>query len=338
MTRLRIASRCVALALVSCVTGLTACGSGGGNAVVVKVGSRAITEAMVDHWAHAASHGGTFGGVREPPTGGTARQRAIALLISSAWLTGEAERQGILLSGELVDETLAERERENGRFNATLRASGLSRADAELEMKAELAAEALRGGLASRAAQTTPREVAETYRSNLARFRTPEERVVEIITHLPSQATAEALVRRIGTGPRFAHIAYSKVISRSPDAERTPEEAQVANAMLTATPGAVSSPMRYEDSWAVFIVRRKLPQRVEPLSSVHAQVVEEVNLRHQRQSIASFDRAYRARWGAQTTCSTGFIGAGCPQFKGQLGAYEDPFSTGARLFLAKRHW
>lgn len=318
--------------------GLTACGSGDGNAVVVKVGSRAITEGMVDHWAHVVSHDGTFGGIREPLTDGTSKQRAIALLISSAWLTDEAERQGILLSAELVDEMLAERERENGRFKAKLRASGLSPADTRLEMKAELAAEALRGGLASRAAQITPREVAESYRSNLSRFRTPEERVVEIITHLPSRASAEALVHRIGTGPRFAQIAYSKVISRSPNAERTPEETQVANAMLTAKPGVVSSPMRYEDSWAVFIVRRTVPQRVEPLSSVRAQVVEEVNLRHQKQSVIGFDRAYRARWGAQTTCSAGFVGPGCPQFKGQLGAYEDPFSTGLRLFLAKRHW
>jgi hypothetical protein len=322
------------MAALPCL-GLVACGGTASDAVVVRVGSVAITKAAVDHWTGVVERKGAFSGFRGAPHG-SAEQRALALLISSHWLIGEAARLGLSMPEAVIDEALAERAREGPGFQRHLRSSGLRPADVKLQMRAEFASEMIREQLASRASQVSQREVTAFYRANQHMFEKPEERVTDLVENLPSPGAATALVKRIGTGRRFARLAYRERVSRSPSYLGTPEKVRVVDAIFSAAPGRVSDPVMLNHSWSIFVVRKIVRARPQPLAKVRAEVVKALNVARQHEIAASFSMEYEARWRAATTCREGFVGPGCPQQRGLLGAYEDPFSRRAHPLLSEQ--
>jgi foldase protein PrsA len=311
------------------VLGLGACGGADERSVVVRVGDNAITKATVDHWTRIVRRGGAFTGFRGEPHGPTARQRALALLISSGWLIGEASRQGLPVSEQAVRDALRERKQASGEaeFRNGLRATGQTITGVELELRAELALEAIQQGLAGRAEEVTSSEVVDYYRKNPQRFRTPEERVVDIVKKLASPAAATALVRRVGTGKRFARAAYRKRITYAPGVLLGPADKKAVDyAIFAARPGVVSRPMRLEGGWTIFVVRSIIRPRVVSLARAHDSVVALLTQRRQRQITSAFDDAYRVYWTGRTSCRPGYVAPGCAKYRGALEAYEDPFA------------
>jgi foldase protein PrsA len=315
---------------------LAACGGSGvsNGAVVVRVGNLSITKAAVNHWAAVIEHKGAFSGFRGEPHG-SARRRALALLISSHWLIDEAAREGIPVPAGTIGEALTERERASAGFLAHLHATGQTLADVKLEIGAELAAETIREQLAADAGEVTRRQLDEFFRQHRAQFDKPEERIVDLVENLPSEAAAKALVQRAGTGRQFARLAYHERVTRTPGFMRTPEKVKVVDAIFAARPGVVSEPMMLNHHWSVFVLRSTVPAKPQPLSAVRTEVLRFLAVSRQREFASKFDAEYVARWRAKTACRSGFLGPGCPQVEGQLGRYEDPFSLRAHPVLAE---
>jgi hypothetical protein len=312
----------VAVLALACLAG---CGGTAGSSVVVRVGNHPITKTTVEHWVSVIKRGGTFSGFRGPPPSGTPHRRALAFLISSTWLIAEAASKGVSAPGEVIDAALTERQHGGGEFAKRLRATGQTITDIKLEMRAELAIEAIRKKLAAEARRVGRPEVVRFYRQHSSLFRAPESRDVEV-AGAASSAAAKALVRRVGAGDGFARVANRKTILPIPYVQRTPEEASVARAMFAARPGVVSEPMTIDHNWIVFVVRKIMPSRLKPLASARGEVIEQLARLREQALAQRFDREYRARWVAKTKCEPGYVVPGCARSAAALGAYEDPFS------------
>ena len=323
------------LAVLFCFAGLTGCGGVSDSAVVVKVGGQSITKATVDHWASVIGKGGAFDGFRGGPARGTPRRRALTLLISSHWLLGEAARQGVGVSESDLEQAFASRYGGSGELQRRLHATGQTLADVKLELSAELDAEAIREKFAQRAARITPQEVVAFYHDNIDLFHAQDRRTVDVISHLPTAPAATALVKRIGAGRHFARMAERLNVPRLPDSDRTPEDAKAADAMFATPIGVVGGPVRYEHSWIVFVARSEIPGARESLAEVRAEVLARLDLIHQHALQASYDSEFKAWWTARTSCRAGYVAPGCPQFRGSLGAYEDPFSRRAHPLFSE---
>ncbi len=322
---------CVATLAAALAVGIGACGGSGQDAAVVRVGSHAITKATVDHWTRVVRRGGAFTAFRGEPVAGMPRKRAVALLIVSEWLIGEAERERLPLSEQAIDAAVAERTRgeAGAEFRKRLLASGQSVAGYRLELRAELALEAIRRELARRS-RITPAQVAAYYQRNRSSFaEVPEARVVDIIERLPSAAAATALVKRIGSGKRFTQLAYHKRIVLSSGVLNGPASKKAVDyAIFAARPGVVSRPMPLGQGWAVFIVRKISPARGQSFAKVHDAVRASLRETRKREVEGAFKRAFRSEWTARTSCATGYVAPGCAQYHGRLGAHEDPFFEG----------
>lgn len=315
-----------------CVAGLSGCGGVSGDAIVLRVDGHAYSKRAIDHWTAVIRRGGAFVGFRGAPPHGTPRQRAVTLLITSNWLIDEAARQGVAVQSA-AREVLEERER-SSELQKHLRSTGETLVDAELEIEAELAGEAIREKLAAGAARFTPSQLAAFYRANASSFSTLEVRVTDLIENLPSPAAAEALVRRIGTGARFSKRAIRESVSRTPGYMSTPEKVKAVNAIFAAPAGVASRPVRLNE-WTVFVVRKVVPPTPKPLASVRAEVARSFDVQRQHEVAARFDREYISRGYAVTSCHAGWVAAGCPQRKGALASYEDPFSRRAHPLLSE---
>jgi hypothetical protein len=321
---------CALAATAALVGGLAGCWRAPAGVIVARVGERAISKAAVDHWTSVIARKGSFDGVRGEPRG-TARERALAFLISSDWLIGEAAAQGSPVSERAVNEELAGDHYESAELQRTLRQSTQTIADVKLEVSAELALDAIRQRLAERTLQTPPREreVVDFYRRHRSLFHTPAARVTDLLEEQPSASAAAALGRRLGAGSRFAKAAFRERITRTAMFLSTPEKRRALSVIFATRPGVVGRPVLINDSWVVFVVRTVTPPRPESLAEAHADVLRDVENLRRRETAAKFDRGYRARWLAKTRCRTGFVVQGCPQSARPLGRFEDPFSNEA---------
>ncbi len=332
----RRAIGCVVALAALCAGGLTACGGSDPNAVVVRVGDHKISKATVDHWIGVVRRGGAFSGFRIPPPHDTPKRRVLAFLISSDWIIDEAARQGIGISRATVDQALSQREHEGVAFERRLRATGETIADIKLEMKAELAIDAMRTYLASRAGQITPKEIVDYYRANRRRFYTFRHRVVDFL-RAESKPAVEALVRRVGSGRRFTKAGSREDVTFAPDdQQRTAEDASLANAIFAARLGVVSSPMLVDEQWVVFVIRKAIPGVAKSLASVRPEVRRQLDVKRQLEIAAEFEREYLQRWVGRTKCASGYVVPGCSESASSPGPYEDPFSKRAHSLLSER--
>ncbi|HXP36452.1 MAG TPA: peptidylprolyl isomerase [Solirubrobacteraceae bacterium] len=229
---------------------------------------------------------------------------------------------------------MIERQRENTELLEQVRNAGQTIADLKFELKAELAAEALRGKLARRAADVTSGEITTFYRRNPSLFGTGV-RVIDLIENQASAAAATAAVPGLGKERSLGGESLPEHIRREPWLMRTPEKVRVVEAIFAAHPGDVSVPMLLNGSWTVFVVRKVIAGKRTPLAKARAEVIARLGERRQQEIASSFDRSYTARWEARTSCSAGYIGPGCRQAAQPLGPYEDPFSAKGRLLVSE---
>jgi hypothetical protein len=331
---LHIGSRAVGIAAVCGVAAMTAgCAGGAGNTTVVRIGDHAISKAAVVHWTDVLERQGGFTGYRGEAIG-TPRQRALAVLISSDWLIGEAAQQGVPVSEDAVQKALRDREAENTELRAQIRQTGETLADLKLELRSELAAEALRGKLAKRASRIVPAEVVSFYRENPSLFGTGV-RVTDLIEGQSSAAAARAAAPGLGTHRSIGGEAIREHVTREPWFTRSPEKVRAIDEIFAARPGVVGTPVLMNRSWAIFIVRKVIPGKTQPFAKARAEAASRLNERRQERFASEFDRYFTARWKARTSCQAGYVGPGCPQYGRPLGAYEDPFSTQLHLLVSE---
>jgi hypothetical protein len=316
---------CLLSVLVLPVAFLSACGGGSGAAVVMSVGGISIEKTTVAHWTRVFALGGPTSNAGEE-TRGSARTRALSFLIAMDWLIAEAAREGVSPPRSVVDREFRDRKAANGlsEFEEQLRAIGQTTSDARFEIEAELAAKAIGRRLLARAADVTQGDVLGYYRRNISRFRVGEKRMTDLIENLPSPAAAIALVKRIGTGARFAGRALHESLEQETGANVEHDKAEILRAIFAARPGVAGMPMKLNGLWTMFVVRRVIPARVEPLSAARAKAETLLIAKRTRTLTAAFLKSYRSRWTARTSCHTGYVVPGCSQYAGPLQAVVSP--------------
>ena len=288
--------------------------------MVVRVGDVQIGRAVVEHWARAIELGGAATSPLAPARG-TARERALDLLISANWLMGEARDRGLGVSQGAVERGLqgkleslpggrSELEQEIGSAGQTI-------ADVRLEIGAELAAARLRALVSRQAPPVTHAEIAAYYARHLAAFRTPDLRYADLIESIPTRAAALALGRRLGSGARFARMALHEQVARQTPYEATHRDnAALVRTIFAAAPGTVAPPVRFNHRWVIVVVRREAPGRLQPLSELSGKIAMRLQKRAHSATARAFARAFERRWVARTSCRPGFVVRECSQYTG----------------------
>jgi parvulin-like peptidyl-prolyl isomerase len=303
------------------IAGALGCGGGTRVSPVVHVGSVVISRQDVTHWTRAirlrSELGSSFRGLR-----GSFREQALEFLISARWLAGEAAEQGRAVSDAEVERRLQEsvESAPNGEreFERELSSQGRTIADIKLEIKAELASRALSEMVFKRVPPVTQADAAAYYTRHQAEFRVRELRVVDLIESIKTRAAAIALGKRVGTGSRFAGMAFrERVEALTPHEEAQSSNGALVRAIFAAKPGIVSGPASFNKKWVLILVRQIVPARTKPLAAVKEEIVKRLTRQRYRQALKRFAGAFRKKWRARTDCRPGFVVQSCRQFTGQ---------------------
>jgi len=322
-----LAACALALALAA---SLTSCGARGHDEVVVRVGDAPISKATLDHWtslmrpALALSHSSA-----QPDGGRGSRDQALAFLIAAKWLIGEGAEQELRLSDREVERRIEAGEKSGfpggeAELRAFMKATGHTRADLALRVKAELASAELRQKTLQGVPRVTRVDVARYYRSHRGRYAFPEAREVRI-TNRKSAREAVIVMRQIKSGKRFRALLQperwqlpGKVDARHP---REPLPQSIRAARLDVPTG----PVRQGPDYFVFEVKRIVPAGYSTLAQVEETVRRRLEDERKQRALAMFVSALEARWVARTSCRPGYVVQKCGQYTGPR-APEDPFN------------
>ena len=322
LAALRIAGSVAAALLIA--VGVLGCGGGGSRSpMVARVGSVSIDKRTVAHWASIIGRGAIVSTVvdpEQPPS-----RQALALLIYSHWLVGEASRAGQRPSRQALERMVRRQERSMpggaSEFKELLSSSGETLADVEFEAKARWCAVTIARRLDSLATNRAKREasaaaVARFYRVHLARYRLRERRFYDLIERIPSKVKALALARRLGTGPQFAEKASKERPFRPTNFAHLPGQAVVYRAVFAAKVGVLVGPLPLQGAYALFVLRRIAPPRLQTLAEVRAAIERRLLATAERQTRTRWLESFRRRWTASTDCRPGYVVQKCRQYTG----------------------
>ena len=299
--------------------GLTACGVGAHSPVAVRVDGAPIARAAVEHWTKVIARGGLeVGPLRE--TVGAPQQRALDFLIACAWLNREAGKRGLSVHERAVDRQLAEQQAANGgaEFQEALDSTGKSVSDVRLEITAALDAAGIRETLSRNAANISQPEIVGFYKANSARYRLQPRREVDLVENLKSRADAAAFVRRVGSGRRFARVAFHESVDRGYEFGGTTEGQALEKAIFASRIGVLQGPMKVHDFYVLFIVRGITPASIEPLERVRQTIVKQLTARRYQASLSEFRDALRRTWVAKTDCEPNYVVQKCSEYHGSV--------------------
>jgi hypothetical protein len=315
---------------------LSACGQSDSASPITVSGQR-ISRATVTGFAGAIRQGAAFALLSPELSGYT--QQASALLIRYHWLIGEARDQGLGVSGAEATHALSARAAASlggaTVYRATLGETGETEAQAQLALAAEVSAQRLRQKIVESVPRPTGAQIQSYYRSHLARFRVPEERLFSLAERIDGPAELASARRAMVEGHVAAGHHYEaefhellprslvgKPVLSDPDVDRQ----VVTNAIFSTPLGVVGGPLRYYGEKAIFKVTRIIPGYVKPLSAVSAQIAKQLRGEALASARKSFVERWRSKWTAKTQCASGYVVDGCREYHGRHVSEEDPLS------------
>jgi len=307
-----------AVAVSVALAGLSACGAASDPAA--RVGGVRIGKSDVQHWMEVMA-GGPVSGMPSARRRSLRRQ-ALAVLISANWAIGEATAQHLDLSRAEIARQLSAKKRSAFPSGAEelhefQRVTGQTAADLEFEAKAELAGAKLRRAAERKQSAVTQAQVAAYYARHRASFAIPERRDL-LITNRKSPAQVQAIRREVESGRRsFASVSEPAIAERPREPRREGEiETALEKAVYAAKPHALVGPIRKKVDYFVFEVLRIRPASFQSLAQVRSRIERRLAGERRRRAVATFVEAWRKRWEARTTCSSGYVVEGCREHAG----------------------
>jgi hypothetical protein len=361
MARARLVASCViGMAAVALGGGLAACGesaqksSGGSSSppppIVAHVGNAAIPNATLAHWMRAMAPGHVL---PNPPDYSACvahekahesqprtqaleacahefqevRQQALGFLISSQWLIGEAGAEGVPVTRQDVERRLAEKKRSfpnsEAEFGESLKAIDHTLADAELEIEAELAAEAIKRKLIAGEPKLSDGQIAAYYARHIQGYHIPEIRYFGIFENLDSAAQARQLMRDVAAGKSGDRTPLHEKLPRRPFGYYNGEKRTIVEAIFKAPLHVLTGPIRLNNLYFVIEITRIAHPYVQSLAQERTAIAKRLTEARERRTLAAFVAAWRRRWLARTSCQPGFVVQKCRQYSGPEAA-EDP--------------
>jgi hypothetical protein len=158
--------------------------------------------------------------------------------------------------------------------------------------------------------------IASYYAANPRRYEHPEQRYINIVEHLHSEAEARRVEHRFTPGASMESAGVHEVFAKLPASEIVPRKRAILKAIFAAAPHTLVGPLPLNDLWCFFEVSRVIPRTVEPLAQVHDEIAAQLTGERRQRALARAVAAWRRKWRARTHCSPGYVVQKCSEYRG----------------------
>jgi foldase protein PrsA len=257
-------------------------------------------------------------------------------LISSYWLIGGASELGVPVSTHQVQADLERYRRAHFSSEAQLQHSlaGRTLADLALQIRAQLASQAIQQALKDRAERLVGQpQIVAYYKAHRFLYLADGERNVEI-ARTESAAAATKVRSEIESGKSFATVVEKLTTSQPANSNgglvialklHVYGEPNLNEAIFTTAPGVLSGPINTWFGYFVFRVTKITANRESPLAEVQASIRRQLVSPLERRALSAFIAHWTTTWTGQTVCSKGDLVPKCRGFSGSpADHFEEP--------------
>ena len=332
----KLVALCAALAVVAAVAG---CGDEGvpGNAVAT-VDGEPIERQSFDRWLGIAakSGGGPNATVPTPPEYANCkkprseceadykalRDQVVQLLVSTAWIEGEASDRGISVKESEVEKAFDEQRQRSfpkeSDFERFLKTSGQTRADVLMRVRFDLLWSRIRDQVTKREDRVTDDQLSAYYRRHRERFAQPERRDLRVVL-ARSRADANAAMAQLAAGRAWSAVASRYSIDEATkarggkldDVARGQQERPLDKAIFRAPEAVVRGPVKTRFGYYVFSVTNVDEASRQTFEQAKPTIAQLLAAETEQKTLDGFVESFRRKWRERTECRDGFLTPYC---------------------------
>jgi foldase protein PrsA len=271
--------------------------------VTAPAATTTVSAADVHHWLRVAR--ATSDGLTVPRR--QLERQVLQLLVSFAWIGGEAGEQGITVTDAEVQKRFDEERRQSfpkpADFRRFLLHSRQTVADIRLRVRDQLLSERVRDRVIAPAAATVTDAQVDAAVQKAGPEVIPEKRDIRFVRTRSRTAARRALARHRG------HLLRGY--------PRTELPRRMGRAAFRAARGCVVGPVRDGGRIVFLEVLRIHPRRVVPLTRQRDEIRMALVSDAQQNALDAFVTAFEAKWRARTTCAPAYVWYGdCANWDG----------------------
>jgi parvulin-like peptidyl-prolyl isomerase len=285
-------------------------------------------------------------GLPTPPAPGDeqyeqVRDQALSTLLDTAWIQGEAERQGVEVTDKEVQDTFVELKNQNFQteeeYQQFLQQSGLTQEDIDERVRLQVVSEKIQEQITNETPAVTDEEAKEFYDANKAQFEQPESRNIRVIVNKdPAQVQAALTQLQADNSPESwkqvaAEFSTDPTSKDQGGVRSGVTEGQFEDPLNTeifdAPQGQVVGPVHTSVSDYVFQVDAITPATTTPFDEAAEQINQQLEQQAQQEQFSAFLADYRDYWVEQTICADDYLTDRCDNFTGNPAPCPDPSLT-----------
>jgi hypothetical protein len=293
---------------------VSACGSSSTQRVIARVGDTAITASALEHWTAVMKPAGAA-----RPQGRRGHEEVVRAaerrLIDDDWLTSEAAALGAPVTSAAVargmERTFGSPEG-RAQYHALLTIGHYTPADARLEIRTDLAAQAIRRYVSAYSQAVSEAQVRSYYDSHLAEFHREERRDIDEVGELDGPVRPRQILEEVKHGVPFSSLSTKYELERTNFSVIPMEKRIMFLAAFRAKLGVLVGPLIINTYEFLFKVTRIEAPRTLSLAEARASIVSTLSKARHAQILAHLTSGLTA----ETSCLPGHVTQGCRQFDG----------------------
>ncbi|MDP9228340.1 MAG: peptidyl-prolyl cis-trans isomerase, partial [Actinomycetota bacterium] len=321
----------VVLVAVIAVTGDVGKADVGSDSVAVVDGDQISKEDFEKSLAQAAVGQGLE---QAPPPSDPAyealRDQALNDVLDTAWILGEAERQGVEVSDREVEQQFAQTKAQNFQseqeYQDFLEQSGFTQEDVDQRVRLQALSTKIQEKVTGEPTAASEDDARKFYEANEEQFQQPESRNIRIVLNQDQAAVEDAAAQlKQDNSPenwaKIASAASTDEASKSDGGVRdsvTPGTFQgdLDTQIFDAAEGEVIGPVQTPEGFYVFQVDTVIPPATTSFDDARAQIDEQLSGLAQQEVFSAFLTDYRDRWIQLTVCGEDYLVERCDNFTG----------------------
>jgi parvulin-like peptidyl-prolyl isomerase len=244
-------------------------------------------------------------------------QQTMGTLIQTAWVEGEAKKQGVSASDAEVQKQFAITKKQSfptvAAYNKFVQQTGMTQTEILERVKVQLLAQKITRKIQA-TANVTDAQVTRYYNTHRTQFAVPERRDLEVIL-TRSQAQAQAAKSAVQGGTSWK--AAARKYSIDPTSKATggvlrgvakgQEDQALDKAAFSAPKGQLVGPVKGQFGWYIVRVNGITAPQQESLAQAKPQIKAFLVQQRSQQRMSAFIQSFQKRWKAKTRCRTGYV-------------------------------
>jgi foldase protein PrsA len=259
------------------------------------------------------------------PQYATLKDSAMANLLTSQWIAGEAADRGITASDTDVDNWIKQNIGGPSEFKKAAQQAGFTTDEAREQARVIVMSQELQKEVIPTKAPTVPEELIHNfYEANKSQFTQPETRDVREIVNKDKAKVeqAKAILEKDDSPASWKKVAAKYSTDKATKSNgglrqgvaTGQSEPELDQQISTAPTGELVGPFQGQAGWYVIEVEKVTPESVTPLSKLESQIRQQLAQGEQQQIASAAQKTITDKWTARTFCAAGYVVAQCANY------------------------